>query len=185
MRKHGRYLIAVFILGFMVACATRLVVDYDYDTTYDFTKLKTYDWLPSPPGSQVEDLTEKRLMNAVDTQLAAKGYSRSTDAPDFLISLQGIKKTIESGSVGVGTSIGVPVGGRGSMSVGVGKSKPRVKQEGTIVLDFLDRQSNAKIWEGTATAAVQPKSSPEEQQQRINEVIAQLLSHFPPQPTKK
>jgi len=185
MGKHARYLIFVFILSFMIGCATRLVVDYDYDTTYDFTKLKTYDWLPSPPGSQVEDLTEKRLMSAVDTQLAAKGYGRSTDAPDFLISLQGIKKTVESGSVGVGTSIGVPVGGRGSMSVGVGKSKPRVKQEGTLVMDFIDRQANAKIWEGTATAAIQPKSSPEEQQQRINEIIAQLLSHFPPQPTKK
>jgi len=184
MRKPARYLIVVFILSFLVGCATRLVVDYDYDTTYDFTKLRTYDWLPSPPGSQVEDLTEKRLINAVDTQLAAKGYSRSTDAPDFLIALQGIKKTVESGSTAVGASFGVPVGGRGSMSVGVGKSKPRVKQEGTIVMDFLDRQANAKIWEGTATAAIQPKSSPEEQQQRINEVIAALLSHFPPQPTK-
>jgi hypothetical protein len=180
MRNLARYLIAVFILSIAFGCATRLVVDYDYDTTYDFTKLKTYDWLPSPPGSQVEDLTEKRLMNAVDTQLAAKGYSRSANSPDFLISLQGVKKTVESGSTAVGASIGVPVGGRGSMSVGVGKSKPRVKQEGTLVMDFLDRQTNTKIWEGTATAAIQPKSSPEEQQQRINEVIATLLSHFPP-----
>jgi hypothetical protein len=180
MRRTARHFIAVLILSFIVSCATPLVVDYDYDTTYDFTKLRTYDWLPSPPGSQMEDLTEKRFMHAVNTQLQAKGYSQSAESPDFLIALQGIKKTVSSGSTAVGASIGVPVGGRGSMSVGVGKSRERVKQEGTLTLDFLDRTNNAIIWQGTATAAVQPKSSPDEQQQRINMVIAELLKNFPP-----
>ncbi len=180
MRRTARLFIIVFILGFIVGCATPLVVDYDYDTTYDFTRLKTYDWLPSPTGSQMEELTEKRLQHAVETQLGAKGYSRSAESPDFLIALQGIKKTETSGSTAVGASIGVPVGGRGSMSVGVGKSKPRIKQEGTLILDFLDRKDNTKIWQGTAKAAIQPKGSPEEQQQRINSVVAELLKNFPP-----
>jgi len=180
MRRTARLFIVLFILGLIVGCATPLVVNYDYDTTYDFTRLKTYDWLPSPPGSQMEDLTEKRLQHAVETQLDAKGYSQSAESPDFLIALQGIKKTETSGSTAVGASIGVPVGGRGSMSVGVGKSKPRVKQEGTLILDFLDRKDNTKIWQGTATAAIQPKISPEEQQQRINTVVAELLKNFPP-----
>jgi hypothetical protein len=161
-----------------VGCAT-LAVDYDYDTTYDFTKLKTYDWQQAPAGAQMEDLVEKQTLS---TQLAAKGYSQAAGAaPDFLIVLQGTRKTVDAGSVGVGTSIGVPVGNRASMSVGVGKSKQRVKTEGTLILNFLDRQTNALIWEGTATAEIQPKSSPEEQQQRINQVVAELLAHFPPQ----
>jgi hypothetical protein len=185
MQWTAKHFIVVFILSLIVGCATPLVVDYDYDTTYDFTRLRTYDWLPSPPGSQIEDMTEKRFTIAVNTQLAAKGYSQSTESPDFLISLQGIKKTVESGSAAVGASVGIPVGHRGSMSVGVGKSKPRVKQEGTLTLNFLDRNANTVIWQGTATATIQPKSSPEEQQQRINQVIAEMLSHFPPQGAKK
>ena len=185
MRRTARLFISVFILSLIVGCAPRLVVDYDYDTTYDFTKLRTYDWMPSPPGSQIEDMTEKRFTTAMNTQLAAKGYSQSTDSPDFMISLQGIKKTVESGSTAVGASVGIPVGHRGSMSVGVGKSKPRVKQEGTLNLNFLDRKANSMIWQGTATAAIQPKSSPEEQQQRINQVIAELLKNFPPQQARK
>jgi hypothetical protein len=72
MWRTARLFIVVFILGSIVGCATPLVVDYDYDTTYDFTRLKTYDWLPSPPGSQMEDLTEKRLQHAVETQLGAR-----------------------------------------------------------------------------------------------------------------
>jgi hypothetical protein len=113
MQLTAKHFIVLFILSPIVGCATPLVVDYDYDTTYDFTKLKTYGWLPSPPGSQIEDLTEKRFKQAVDTQLAAKGYSQSAESPDFLISMQGIKKTVSSGSTAVGASVGVPMGGRG------------------------------------------------------------------------
>jgi hypothetical protein len=181
-----RYLVLImiilFIEGFASGCATPLAIDYDYDSTYDFGKLKTYDWLPSPPGNQMEDLVEKRVKNAVNTQLAAKGYSQSSESPDFLVALQGVKKITETGSVGVGASIGVPVGSRGSISIGGGKSKPRVKEEGTLILNFIDRQTNTPIWQGSATAKTQPKSSPEEQQRRINEVMANLLSHFPPKP---
>jgi len=168
-------------MSLTIGCAkTPLVVDYDYDTTFDFSKLRTYAWLPSPPGNQLEDMTEKRFKLAVDTQLQSKNYSQSTESPDFLISLQGIKKTVEKGSTAVGMSIGVPVGQRGSISLGGGRSKPRVKQEGTLILNFVDRQSNTPVWQGTASAEIQQKASPEEQQQRINEVIAELLKNFPP-----
>ena len=185
MKKTAIQFIVLFILSIIIGCATPLVIDYDYDTNYDFTKIKTYDWLPSPPGDQIEDMAEKRFVQATNAQLGAKGYSQSTGSPDFLISLQGIKKTVETGSTAVGASIGVPVGSRGSMSVGMGKSKPRVKEEGTLTLDFVDQKTNAVIWKGTATAALQPKSSPEEQQQRINAVIKELLAHFPPQRAKQ
>ena len=69
--------------------------------------------------------------------------------------------------------------------MGGGKSKPRVKEEGTLTLNFLDRTTNTLIWQGTASAAIQPKSSPDEQQQRINQVIAELLKNFPPQQAGK
>jgi hypothetical protein len=49
----------------------------------------------------------------------------------------------------------------------------------------VDQKTNTVIWQGTATAALQPKSSPEEQQQRINAVIKELLAHFPPQRAKQ
>jgi Domain of unknown function (DUF4136) len=65
------------------------------------------------------------------------------------------------------------------MSVGVGKSKPQVEHEGTLILNFLDQKDNTKICQGTATTAIQPKSSPEEKQ-RINQVITELLKNFPP-----
>ena len=187
----GRYRILVlfvsmlFFAGFVAGCAKPLVVDYDYDTTFDFKQLKTYDWLPTPPGSQMEDLVEKRVRHAVNSQLQAKGLTLSSQSPDFVIALQGAKRTVQTGSVGVGASVGVPLGGRGSMSIGMGKSQPRVKEEGTLILNFIDRRTNTPIWRGSATAKAEPKGSPEEQQQRLNEIMAILLSHFPPKGTKQ
>jgi hypothetical protein len=177
--KMPSYAFALAVLIVVAVGCAPLAVEYDYDTTYDFTKLKTYDWAPSQPGSEKEELTAKRLEQAVNSQLQAKGYAR-TASPDFLIAMEGVRKTVTGGSVGVGASISVPVGSHGSMSVGGGRSKPRVKQEGTLYLNFIDPGSNALIWQGSATAEIREKSSPEEQQQRINQIVAEILKNFPP-----
>ena len=81
-------------------------------------------------------------------------------------------------------SVGIPVGRIGRISVGGGKSKPIEKTEGTLVLDFLEAKSKALVWQGIASGAVKPGISPEQQQQRINEIVAQLLAQFPPKPKK-
>ena len=84
------------------------------------------------------------------------------------------------GSTGVGVSFGIPVGRAGTVSVGGGKSKPVETKEGTLVLQFVDAKSKALFWKATASGAVEPGFSPEEQQKRINDVIAQMLAQFPP-----
>jgi hypothetical protein len=178
--KPLSFVLVLIVLTVSVLGCAPLAVNYDYDTTYDFTKLKTFDWAPSQSGSEKEELTAKRFEQAVNSQLQAKGYTRMTGSPDFLITMEGVRKTVTGGSVGVGASISVPVGSHGSMSVGGGRSKDRVKQEGTLYLNFINPGSNALIWQGSATATLKEQTSPEEQQQRINQIIAELLKNFPP-----
>jgi hypothetical protein len=64
--------------------------------------------------------------------------------------------------------------------VGGGKSKAVETKEGTLVLHFLDAKTKALFWKAIASGAVQPGASPQEQQERINDVIAQMLAQFPP-----
>jgi len=183
MDRMKWFILLMLILACAAGCAP-LTVDYDYDTTYDFAKLKTYDWLPSPPGDQMEEMTEKRFQGALNSQLQAKGYTRSGEAPDFLLSMEGAKKTVQKGSTAVGASVAVPVGSHGSVSLGGGKSKPRVKQEGELTVLITERASGSLLWKGMAAAEIKPKQSPEEQQQKINAVIAELLKNFPPKPAR-
>jgi len=77
-------------------------------------------------------------------------------------------------------SIGIPVGRRGTVSVGGGKSKAREKTEGTLVMDFVDAKTKSLLWRATVTDAVDPSATPEQKQKKIDEVIAAMLTQFPP-----
>jgi uncharacterized protein DUF4136 len=178
MNRYAWLATAVLIAA--MGCATPLAVNYDYDTAADFTAMKTFNWMPPSGNAVSDDLLVKRIRNAVNTQLQTKGRTEATENPNFLIAMQLSGKTTYGGSTAVGASVGIPVGRAGTINVGGAKSKPHEKTEGTLVLDFLDAKTQALVWRATATAAVQPKGSPEEQQARINEVIATMLAQFPP-----
>ena len=173
-------MLALAACSVLFGCATQPTVDVDYDTTKDFSALKSYQWTPATGNAAGDELLVGRIRSAVDSQLQAKGHALATDNPDFLIAMQLSGRTAYGGSTGVGMSVGIPVGSRGRISVGGGKSKAIEKKEGTLVLDFLDAKTKSLAWRGTASATAQPDASPEEQQQRINKVIAELLASFPP-----
>lgn len=165
----------------LAACATApMDIDFDYDTGANFAALKTFNWTPATGNAAADELLVKRIRGSVDRGLRAKGRTPSTDNPDFLIAMQLSGRTAYGGSAAVGVSVGIPVGRAGRVSVGGGKSKPIEKKEGTVVLDFLDARTKSLVWRATASGAVQPNPSPEEQQKRIDEVVAQMLERFPP-----
>src|SRR5512138_2476482 len=160
-------------IGFaVVGCATSpLAIDFDYDTTADFAVQKTFAWMPATGNAVANELLVKRIRSSVDQQLQAKGRAPAADNPNFLIAMDLYGKTAYGGSTGVGVSVGIPVGRVGRVSVGGGKSKPVETKEGTLVLHFLDAKTKALFWQATASGAVEPGVSPEEQQKRINDVI--------------
>ena len=168
----------------VVGCASTpsgdVDVTFDYDTGANFAALKSYNWMP-PTGNAVSDeLLVKRIKTTVDSQLQAKGPVLADANPDFLIGMQLSGKSTYGGSTGVGVSVGIPVGRAGRVSVGGGKSQAIEKKEGQLVLDFVDAKSKSLLWRATAAGAVEPKTTPEQQQQRINAVIAEMLSYYPP-----
>ncbi len=165
-----------------LGCAS-LEVDHDYDPSVDFSTLHTFGWLPRSPDPSAQELTVKRIQQAVTVHLQAKGLTPATDNPDFLIGMQVSGRTTDAGSVGVGASIGIPIG-PASISLGTGRSRHREKREGTLVLDFVSPTDRALLWHGSATGTVHPEGSPEDQEKRINQAVAEMLEQFPP-PRKK
>ena len=175
-------LFACSLLLLAAGCATSLEVDYDYDPGADFSRLRTFGWLPRNPESGAQQLRVKRIQSAVNSRLQAKGL-KPADNPDFLIGMQVSGRTTESGSVGVGASVGIPVG-RGTVSVGGGRRKPIEKTEGTLILDFVSPTDRSLLWHGSATGTVHPDATPEEQEQRINQAVGEMLENFPPRGKK-
>jgi len=181
MRWYGLALaLAVITAGCATTPGSDVDVTFDYDTAANFDALKSYSWMPAAGNAAGDELLVKRIKNSLDSQLQAKGRAPAEASPDFLIGMQLSGKTTYGGSTGVGVSVGIPVGRAGRVSVGGGKSQAIEKKEGQLVLDFVDAKSKSLLWRATASGAVNPGQTPEQQQQRINGVIAEMLSQFPP-----
>jgi hypothetical protein len=53
--------------------------------------------------------------------------------------------------------------------------------EGTLIIDLVNATSNQLAWRGSATGVVDPGRSPEQVQERINDVVGQIFANYPPQ----
>jgi len=173
-------ILALVLCTVVTGYAGSLPVTSDYDTAANFDAMQTFDWMPATGNAAGDELLVKRIRNSVDTQLQAKGRKMSAENPDFLIGMELSGKTITGGSTGVGVSVGIPVGRMGRVSVGGGKSKTSEKKEGTLVIDFVDAKTKSLVWRATVTDAVNPNATPEQKQQKIDSVIAEMLTQFPP-----
>lgn len=80
-----------YVLVSVAGCQT-MRVSFDYDTDAGFSMFESYDWMPvqqnRPDDSETRSESElnKWVTDAVDTKLAAQGFRRDREAPDFLVS---------------------------------------------------------------------------------------------------
>jgi hypothetical protein len=169
-------LAAVAALLVLASCST-LKVSHDYDTRFDFSSFETYAWLPATANVDISGLTIRRIHEAVDRVLAAKGYRPTDDAPDFRVAIHAsVEKKFTVTDTGYSMAH--------SRYWGYPYSTVHVDSydQGTLVIDIIDAASNAAVWRGVATRAVSRQSSPEYREARINEAVTAVLEPFPPPP---
>jgi Domain of unknown function (DUF4136) len=60
-------------------------VTYDFDRATDFSRIRTYAWVRGTPLG--DELNHKRVVNAIDAQLASKGLTKveASMNPDVLV----------------------------------------------------------------------------------------------------
>jgi hypothetical protein len=51
---------------------------------------------------------------------------------------------------------------------------------GTLLIDIVDAASKKLVWRGTAAGAVDPGLTSVERDERIRQIVRDMLSHFPP-----
>ena len=153
-----------------VGCST-VTVHHDYDENYNYPSLKTYDWLPASVPPRISELRIKRFQSEFDQQMAARGYTRSTDNPNFLVAMH-----VTGRQVIQVTDWGYRRGAYGVMrDIDVNQYT-----EGTAVVDFVDSRSKELFWRGVVTAVAEPGLSPEAQEAKFSKASKKLLEKFPP-----
>jgi len=193
MKKVALVSIGLFLLAASLAVAQD--VRYTFDTNAGFSKFKTYKWVPikdaaNKDAAKVDDLLDKQIKDAVDTELAKKGLTKTNaDSADLYIGyLAGIDTGIQFGSYntswgyGPGWSGSGWHGGGGRMTAG-----PNVYgvYAGQLAVDMIDSKNRALVWRGLASKTIDPKAKPDKQHKKLTKAVAKLLKSYPPPTTAK
>jgi len=173
-----RRLFPILALIAAAGCRPPLTVDSDYETSTDFSKYKSWAWLPGAKTSEkdIDDLTAQRLRSAIEAELPKRGVTKAEGGADLHVSFQAsVHRKISSSPASVGLGYGW-----GPAHVGVSKSADTSYDEGTLILDLVDAKTKTLVWRGTATGTVQKDNSPEERETNIKLAVGHLLEGYPP-----
>jgi hypothetical protein len=194
-----------------MGCSTALVKS-DFDRDVNFAGHQTFAWAPQPQKSDSgyyaqNSLMEKRLHNAVERELTAKGFRQQTGGagmPDFLITysvhFKDKLETISHGYeywpayyggywpsyYGFGLSYWpgrYHFGFRSRYYYGPGPYETtgpylREYKEVTLTLDLLQPETKALLWRGWYVDKVEDVNLQEE---KIAEAVKRILEKFPPE----
>ena len=173
MKNYVNHLLALTLLTVLIVFGAEVHTDYDHSA--DFTKYKTYSWINIKAG---DPLWTDRIARAIDSELAAKGWSKVDAGGD-------------AGVAAFGSTREQPIlrtfydsfgGGWYWTGFGDGMATTTVENIpiGTLVVDIFDGHTKKLIWRGTASDAL--SSKPEKNEKKLEKAVEQMFKHFPPTP---
>lgn len=205
-RNCGRTSSLVAAAGLLLlasACGPSIDVRSDFNPEVDFSKLHTFAWMPvaTETGDPRADspILAGRVRRATVAEMKAKGFREvlPKDSPDFYVTYQAAidhKMSVRSTPTYVG---GVGYAGYGYRGwggrpwggpVGYVGNETSVKQydQGTLIIDVIDRERDDLIWRGSAQAKLRKDDdrSSKERDKAAKEVVHEILEGFPPQKGK-
>ena len=158
------------------------------DKTFDFKAIRAWTW--SPALGEVKMLTtaqddpaavkkrfESVIMDAVATNMTARGYARNNDAADIrltyyvLISAGAAAQTMGQ-FLPATTAWGLPPFTPQTSSLSV-------IEQGSLVLDLASMKLDEVIWRGVASAEVNRNMTEEKRDARIRDAIKSLIAKLP------
>ncbi|WP_045859631.1 DUF4136 domain-containing protein [Teredinibacter purpureus] len=176
-------LLCVTLILMMSGCATRQPA-VDYRTEYDFSTLESFAVLKFDKthyqNPKVSELEVDRIASVLKNVFAERYSEVDKEQADFhvrhvLIVEERMRVDNYNASFGVY---------RGGFGYNYGYSTPPSQntyyQQGSIIVDVLDAQTNEVLWRGTVEGKVKRNSTPEARQARITRQLSGLLAQFPP-----
>lgn len=169
-----KYLILGLFIGAM-SCASVTTV-FDYDKKVDFTGFKTYQLTKDDLEESVGTFNRERILKAMETELAAKGLSKSEN-PDLLVNAH-IKSKTQVQATATST------GGYGAYGWYRGGGTTYINYdeytEGSLFITIAEAEDETIIWQGAGTKTIDEGASADKREQSINYAVQQILKNYPP-----
>ena len=186
--KNFRILLSVFaMLLFLSSCVSvRVIADYDKEA--NFNSYKTYAFYKTGiDKAQISDLDKKRILNAIDAEMASRGFTKSQN-PDLLVSIftkEREQVDVYNNNFGFGWGWGWGfynpwVWGPGW---GWGGNNVSTRTEGSLYIDLIDNRNKELVWQGRGAGTLNNTGNIEKKEQRIKEFVSQILKAYPPEQT--
>ena len=163
MRKTG---MVVAALAWLAAGCGGVSTRVDWDETYSFEELGTYDWVEqdAPPG--FESATIDVVKSTTDDELRVKGYLKDPENPTFLVGYQ----------LGVEAQHSPRHYSNPYTRTGYTEASTQTR----LILDVVDPEEREAVWSGSASISVDPgdthKNAPP-----IRKAVRKLLDEVPPE----
>src|SRR5271155_3200914 len=147
-------------------------MNVDWDKAANFGNYKTYAWDKGTPAKN--PLWDQRIVDAVDQQLAAKGF-RKVDpgaSPDLIV--------LYHAATGVDTELNTMDTGGWGWRWGGGMQTTTVDKipTGQLSVDIGDAKTKKLLWLGTASDTL--SDNPDKNQKKLNSTLQKMFKKFPP-----
>lgn len=168
------YLILGIITLLSLSSCNTVRVSTDYDRNANFEQFQTFAFHQQGLSDlNMNDLDKRRIVEAISQELTSKGMSAaaSENSADLVINISASNKTRVNVQPYYDPWWYGPYWGR----------TQRVSQhkEGSLILDFIDRQRNTLVWQGVGeglnVSDIQRKAD------RIPVAVQEILSKYPPE----
>ena len=173
MNTFRKLIACGFLLVLCAGGALAQTVQSDYDHNFNLARFKTFAFYQQDrkPGDPLaaSPINDRRIHDALNTQLAANGFSAS-DQPDFRIAYFVTTKQaldIQDNRFGL-------LQRRGSINV-------EQVTEGTLIVILADAASGQEVWRGYATGTINPKDLDKD----VNKAVVKLVQKFKKNQTGK
>jgi hypothetical protein len=155
---------------------------YDYEKSANFAAFKTYAF---KDGTKVgQELIDKRIVDAIDAQLAKKGLSRADANPDVFVVYHiafDKEKDISTYSSGYGGGYGpYGWGWGGGWAGGTTHTQVRDILVGTLVIDIADAKKGQLAWRGIGQKEIDTQAKPDKRDKNINKAVEKIFKNYPP-----
>lgn len=188
--KNIKFLALPLIVVLFLSSCVSVRVASDYDSETNFKEYKTYAFYKTGiDKAQISDLDKKRILRAIDTEMASRGFTKSQN-PDILVSIF----TKEREQVDVyNNNFGWGWGGFGWGGFGWGGpwawgpgfgwgggNNVSTRTEGSLFIDLIDSKNKQLVWQGRGIGTLNNTTNIEKKEERIKEFVSEILEAYPP-----
>ena len=193
LRMRSRALAVAMSVALVAAGShanAKIKVEVKRATNVDFSTIKTYQWLPSPPPTMqvaprvmrdpkvIQQELEPWILSTADRELASHGWKR-VEAPPAdvqMIYYLAHGTGFNASNIGdyyqavTGYALVVPPYMAPTASV-------TVYEEGTLIIDIV--QDRNAIWRGTATTTINRELNNAKRKEAVEDVVKKLIDKLP------